>query len=154
MSPRALSEPLIRDAPLLRSDATVVEAARTLLDTDLPGLPVVDDRDRLVGIFGEREFLSAVFPGYVKELPYAGFVPRSIESVLEKRASCRAEPVSAHMNTEHIDVPPDHSDVQLAETFLHHRVLIVPITEHGRVVGVVTRSEFFTALAERFLDAG
>ena len=54
------------------------------------------------------------------------------------------------MNTEHVDVPPDFSDVQLAEAFIHHRVLIVPITDGGRVQGIITRSDFFTALAERF----
>jgi CBS domain-containing protein len=138
---------------LLREDMPVAEAVRAVLDSGLPALPVVDGDERLVGIFGEREFLGALFPRYVNELGYAGFVPRSIESVLEKRAACRDEPVREHMNTEHVDVPRDHSDVQLAETFLHHRVLIVPVTEDGRVVGVVTRSEFFAALAERFLSS-
>ena len=153
MSPRTISELVHRDAPLLRSDMPIVDAVRTVLDSGLPALPVVGGDDKLVGLFGEREFMGALFPGYVKELPYAGFVPRSIESVLEKRATCRQETVAKHMNTEHVDVPPDYADVQLAETFLHHRVLIVPVAEKGRVQGVITRSEFFAALAERFLDA-
>ncbi len=153
MSPRTISELVHRDAPLLRGDAPIGDAVRTVLDAGLPALPVVGDGDRLLGIFGEREFMGALFPGYVKELPYAGFVPRSIESVLEKRASCRSEPVSKHMNTEHVDVPPDFADVQLAETFLHHRVLIVPVAEKGRVVGMITRGDFFAALAERFLSS-
>ncbi|HEX2084822.1 MAG TPA: CBS domain-containing protein [Solirubrobacteraceae bacterium] len=138
---------------LLRDDMPVDEAVRAVLDSGLPALPVVDGNERLVGIFGEREFLGALFPGYVKELPYAGFVPRSIEAVLEKRASCRREPIRQHMNTDHVEVAPDHADVQLAEIFLHHRVLIVPVTDDGRVVGVVTRSEFFASLAERFLSS-
>ena len=139
---------------LLRDDMPVDEAVRIVLGTGLPALPVVDAGEKLVGIFGEREFLGALFPGYVKELPYAGFVPRSIESVLEKRAACRNEPIRAHMNTEHVEVPLDHADVQLAEIFLHHRVLIVPVTgEDGKVVDVVTRSGFFAGLAERFLSS-
>jgi CBS-domain-containing membrane protein len=84
----------------------------------------------------------------------AGFVPKSIDVVLEKRHGCRFEPVSKHMNTEHVDVGPDFSDVGLAEIFIHHRVLIVPVTERKRVIGVITRSDFFTALAERFLANG
>ena len=55
------------------------------------------------------------------------------------------------MNTEHVDVPEDASDVQVAETFLHHRVLIVPVRRNGGLKGVITRSDFFTRLAERFL---
>lgn len=153
MSPRTIAELVHRDAPLLREDMPVGEAVRLLLDSRLPALPVVDGGGRLVGIFGEREFFGALFPGYVKELPYAGFVPRAVEDVLEKRGSARDEPVRDHMNTEHVDVPPDFADVQLAETFLHHRVLIVPVTDGGRVVGVITRGEFFAALAERFLGA-
>ena len=58
------------------------------------------------------------------------------------------------MNTEHIDVGTDFSDAQLAEIFIHHRVLLVPVLDDGRVTGVITRSDFFRALAERFLDAG
>ncbi len=153
MSPRTITELVRRDAPLLRDDMALSDAVSALLDSELPALPVVDAGDRLVGLFGEREFMGALFPGYVKELSYAGFVPRSMESVLEKRASCRSEPVGKHMNTEHVDVPPDFADVQLAETFLHHRVLIVPVAEKGRVVGVITRSDFFAALAERFLSS-
>jgi len=101
----------------------------------------------LVGIFGEREFIAALFPGYVGELKYAGFVPDSIDDLIERRDECRRERVSAHMNSEHIDAPLDYSRVGLAETFLHHRVLIIPITDGGKVVGVITRSDFFRALA-------
>jgi CBS domain-containing protein len=47
------------------------------------------------------------------------------------------------VNAEQIDVPTDFSDAGLAETFIHHRVLIVPVTDDGSVRGVVTRSESF-----------
>jgi CBS-domain-containing membrane protein len=151
MSPRSMTDPLLRETPLLHTRDTVEKAVRELLATELPALPVVDDDERLRGIFGEREFFAALFPGYLKELKYAGFVPRSIEDALEKRATCRNEPVSQHMNTEHIDVGPDFSDAQVAEIFLHHRVLLVPVADDGHVTGVITRSDFFRALAERFL---
>ncbi len=151
MNPRTVSDAILRDAPLLHTGDTVEKATRTLLDTDLPALPVVDERERLAGVFGEREFLGAVFPGYLKELKYAGFVRRSLEDAIEKRIECRGEPVSAHMHTEHVDVNVEFSDVQVAEIFLHHRVLIVPVTDNGKVVGVITRADFFRSVADRFL---
>jgi CBS domain-containing protein len=151
MSPRTVTDPLLREAPVIRASDSVGDAARAVLDSALPALPVVGDDDRFVGIFGEREFLGAVFPGYLKELKYAGFVKRSLEDALEKRRECRAEPVSAYMNTEHIDVSADFSDAEVAETFLHHRVLLVPVVDDGKVVGVITRSDFFRSVAERFL---
>jgi CBS domain-containing protein len=40
----------------------------------------------------------------------------------------------------------------VAEIFLHHRVLLVPVVDGGAVTGVITRSDFFRALATRFLE--
>ncbi len=150
MSPRTVTDPLLRDAPTLRADDTVEVAARALLDTDLPALPVVDG-GKLFGIFGEREFLGAVFPGYLGQLKHAGFVKKSLEATLEKRLSCRAEPVRAYVNTDHVDVGPDFSDLEVAEIFLHHRVLLVPVADRGEVLGVITRADFFRSVAGRFL---
>jgi CBS domain-containing protein len=151
VSPNRISGPLVREAPLLRHDDRVEDAVREILESGLPALPVVDDEGELAGIFGEREFMTALFPGYVRELRFAGFVRKGLDEALEKRAGCRREPVGKYMNTEHIDVPEDASDVQVAETFLHHRVLIVPVRGDDGIKGVITRSDFFTELAERFL---
>ena len=151
MSPRTVTDPLLRDAPILHVDDTVGHAVRALLDTELPALPVVDARECLHGIFGEREFLSAVFPGYLDILKYAGFVKKDLDSALEKRRECSVEAVGKYVNTEHVDVGTDFSDAQVAETFLHHRVLLVPVTDAGKVVGVITRADFFRSVAERFL---
>jgi CBS domain-containing protein len=153
MSPRAISEPALRDAPLLHDTDTIDSAVRRLLATDLPALPVIDRRDRYVGIFGEREFMSALFPGYLDQLKGAAFLRRSLDETLERRNACRTETVGSHMNTEHVDVSTDFSDTQLAEIFLHHRVLIVPVTDGGRVAGVITRSDFFRRIGERFVGS-
>jgi CBS domain-containing protein len=152
MSPRTIGDLVLHEPPLLRADEPLGAAIRTLLDSDLPAVPVIDSRERYAGIFGEREFMIAVFPGYLGQLRGAAFLSRSIDDALERRESCRTEPVSKYMNTEHIDVGPDYSDVGLAEVFLHHRVLVVPVVDHGTVRGIITRHAFFTAVARRFLD--
>lgn len=151
MSPQRIASTIRREVPSLREDERLAAAVRRLIDVDAPALPVVDARGKLLGIFGEREFIGALFPGYLTTLGYAGFVPRSLDQALEKRASCTDEPVGKHMNTEHIDVGEDFSDTQLAEIFLHHRVLVIPIVDGGRVTGIVTREDFTRALAERLL---
>ena len=150
---QSIIDEVLRDVEPLRGEATVREALALLVDSDLPALPVVSDNGRLCGIFGEREFLEALFPGYLKELPSAFFVPESLNEALEKRSVCAAETVRKHMNAEHVDVGTDASDLQVAEVFLHHRVLIVPVVDDGRVRGVVRRSDFFRALARRVLAA-
>jgi CBS domain-containing protein len=149
--PNTVTSMVRREAPLLRADETVGDAVRRLLESGLPALPVVDASGRSAGIFGEREFVGALFPAYLQELRYAAFVPASLEDYLDKRAACRLEPVSSYMNTEHVEMETDASDAHVAETFLHHRVLILPVVDEGRPVGLVTRADFFRAVAERFL---
>jgi CBS domain-containing protein len=151
MSPRSVSDPLVRDTPTIDSGDTVETAVRLVLEAELPALPVTHG-GRYCGIFGEREFLQALFPGYLDQLSGAGFVTRTLESALEKRSSCRHDPVGDHMNTEHVEVGTDFSDAQVAEIFLHHRVLILPVIhDDGRVSGILTRSDFFRAIARRFI---
>ena len=152
MSPRRLTESIVREAPLVTVSTTVAEALRAILDSNLPAVPVVDEQGGLAGVFGEREFMEALFPGYLGQLKSAGFVRRALDESLEKRATCGRDPVSEHMLTEHVEVTTDASDAQIAETFFHHRVLLLPVCEDGAVVGVITRRDFFHRLAERVLE--
>ena len=141
----------IHEVPLLHRSDTVRDAVARMLEAELPALPVVEEDGRYAGVFGEREFLEALFPGYVGTLQGAGFLNRSVEDLLEKRSSCAMETVGRHMNSEHVEVDEDFADLQLAEVFLHHRVLIVPVLRGKRVVGAVLRREFFRELARRFV---
>lgn len=151
MSQHRAASTVRREVPLLRDEERVRDAVPQIVAADVPALPVVGADGRLCGIFGEREFIAALFPGYLMELGYAGFIPSSLDQALEKRASCADDPIRAYVNTDHIDVDEDFSDTQLAEIFLHHRVLIIPVVEGGRVTGIVTREDFFRALARGLL---
>ena len=152
MSPRSISEVAVLDPPVLAVDETVESAVGRILESGLPALPVADGDGRFAGIFGEREFMEALYPGYVKQLKGTRFLSRSIDEVLDKRQACRVEPVGSYMNTEHVEVGADYSDTHVAELFLHHRVLVVPVVADGRVRGLITRRDFFRALAERFVE--
>jgi CBS domain-containing protein len=152
MSPRTISELALREAPVLHTGDSVECGVRELLDSGLPALPALDERERFAGIFGEREFMGALFPGYLDQLKGAAFLRRALDETLEKRDACRTEPLGKYLNTDHVDVGPDFSDTQVAEIFMHHRVLVVPVIDGGRVVGVITRADFFRSIAERFLE--
>jgi CBS domain-containing protein len=151
MSPRSIADLVLREPEVLAAKETIEDAVKAILASELPALPVVDERGRFAGVFGEREFMAALFPGYLDQLRGAAFLRRSLDETLEKRDACRMETVGAYMNTEHVDVAPDFADTQVAEIFLHHRVLIVPVVEDRQVVGIITRKDFFRAIAEKFV---
>jgi CBS domain-containing protein len=140
----------LREIEPLDADELIGPAARKVITEGLPALPAVEKDGRFAGIFGEREFMAALFPGYVGELASAAMVSRTVDETIERRSQCSVEPIRRYLTTDHVVVEDTYSDTQLAELFLHHRVLIVPIATAGRIHAVVTRHDFFRALVERF----
>ena len=139
-----------REIEPLDADELIGPAARRVIDAALPALPAVEKNGSFAGIFGEREFMAALFPGYVGELGSAAMVSRSVDETIERRANCAEQPIRRWLTTDHVLVEDDFSDTQLAELFLHHRVLIVPIATAGRVHAIITRHDFFCELVKRF----
>ena len=148
--PDSIVKQTIREIEPLGVDEPVGDAARRLLEADLPGLPAVEADGSFAGIFGEREFMTALFPAYMRQLGSSAMIRRSADETIERRRDCAAEPIRRHLTTDHVVVDDEYSDSQLAELFLHHRVLVIPIATAGRVHALVTRSDFFAALVERF----
>jgi CBS domain-containing protein len=148
--PDSIVKSTLREIEPLDADELIGPAARRVIEAGLPALPAVEADGRFAGIFGEREFMTALFPGYVGELASAAMISRSVDETIERRSHCSEEPIRRHLTVDHVVVEDAYSDTQLAEIFLHHRVLIVPIATGGRVHAVVTRHDFFRALVERF----
>ena len=148
--PDSIVKEILREIEPLSAEDLIGPAARRVIEAGLPALPAVEADGRFAGIFGEREFMAALFPGYVGELASAAMVSRSVDETIERRSDCALQPIRRYLTTDHVLVEDDYSDTQLAEIFLHHRVLIVPIASAGKVHAVVTRRDFFCQLVERF----
>ncbi len=146
----SVAKQTLREVEPLSADELVGAAVARVIESGLPGLPAVEADGRFAGIFGEREFMTALFPGYVGELATAAMVSRSIEETIELRSGCARKPIRPFLTTDQVLVEDRCSDTQLAEIFIHHRVLVIPIARAGRVHAVVTRGDFFRALAHRF----
>jgi CBS-domain-containing membrane protein len=150
--PDSIVKATIKEIDPLSVDEAVLVAAHRVIDAELPALPVVEADGTFAGIFGEREFMAAMFPAYVGTLASSRMISRTIDETIERRAECRNESIHKYLTTDHVTVQDDYSDTQLAELFLHHRVLIIPIATDGRIHAVVTRNDFFRALARRLDD--
>src|SRR5687767_4131907 len=148
--PNSIVKEAMQEVEPLSADDTVATAARRVVETGLPAWPAVERDGSFAGIFGEREFMAALFPGYVKELASARMVSRTMDEAIERRLECAGEPIRPYLTKEAVLVEDDFSDTQLAELFLHHRVLIIPVATRGRVHAVVTRHDFFHNLVGRF----
>ncbi len=138
--------------PVTVAPDTDVEAVIALLrDHGLPGVAVVNDGGRLVGIVTEADLVlpdddgDLHLPHYVNIFGGTVFIEplRKFESRLRKAfASNAADMMTADPTT----VSPDTS-IEDAARLVHekgHNRL--PVVEHGRLVGMVTRVDLLGAL--------
>ena len=151
--PDSIARATIREITPLSTSDRVGAAAKRLIDEGLPALPAIDAKGKFAGIFGEREFMKALFPAYVDTLGSAAMVRRTLDETIERRSDCIGFEVGDHLTTDHVVVEDEYSDTQLAEIFLHHRVLIAPIATKGKVHALITRGDFFRVLAEKVIKA-
>jgi CBS domain-containing protein len=139
------------DPVTVPEDAGVEEVIRLLREHELPGVPVVNEGGRCVGIITEADLVIADEEGDL-HLPhyvdlFGGLIPleplRRFEGRLKKAFASSA----ADMMTEDpTTIEPDATIHEAARTISESGHNRLPVVEHGRLVGVVTRVDVLGAL--------
>ena len=133
-------------------DSPVEEVVKALRTHELPGLPVVDDEGRCVGIVTEADLVlpddegDLHIPHYINLFGGTVFLEPlgRFEERLRKAFASKAEDM---MTRDPMTVAPD-TTVRDAARIIHesgHNRL--PVVEDERLVGVVTRVDVLGALA-------
>jgi CBS domain-containing protein len=134
------------------ADASVEEVVRTLQEHELPGVPVVDGRGRLLGIVTEADLVlpddqgDLHLPHYVNL--FGGTVFLESLSRFEGRLRKAFAATAADMMTGDPDTVEPDTTVREAARLIHesgHNRL--PVVDGDRLVGVVTRLDVLGALA-------
>ena len=133
-------------------DASIEEVVRTLSDHDLPGVPVVNEGGRCVGIITEADLVMAGeegdlhIPHYIELMGGVVFLEplRHFEERLRKAIANRAEDM---MTRDPVTVDAADSVREAARIIAEEGHNRLPVVEHGRLVGVVTRVDVLRALA-------
>ena len=127
------------------ADATVVEAAGTMLRHHISGLPVVDAAGELIGIVSEGDFIRRAEIGTERKrgrwLAFLAGPDRIAAEFVHEHGRTVGEIMTADPITVTEDTPLDRI-VQIMET---NNVKRVPVLRGNRLVGIVTRSDFLPA---------
>ncbi|MBP2308357.1 CBS domain-containing protein [Azospirillum melinis] len=128
-------------------DATVADAARTMLENHISGLPVVDGSGKVVGIISEGDLLRRVELGTERHrswwlgLVSGGTLPA--EDFIKSHARKVADVMTAHVTTVDENASPEEV-VRVMET---RRIKRVPVVSRGALVGIISRANLLRALA-------
>jgi CBS domain-containing protein len=143
----------IMDAdPVTVSPTDGVETVVRLLRThELPGVPVVNEGGRCVGIVTEADLVLADeegdlhLPHYIELFGGVVFLEstKKFEERLRKAIGFVAQDV---MTPEPVTIHPDATVGEAAREIARNKHNRLPVVEHGRLVGVVTRIDVLDAL--------
>ena len=141
----------LREVPLTRASvprtATFREAADALCQARISAIAVLDENEKVVGLFTDDDLVAGLVPSYLKELRHTAFA-EDLDDVLTRRvAEVSAQPVTRHMRAR-VTVEADSSATHAAERFLHVPWGALAVVERGRFVGMLTEVE----LARGLLD--
>lgn len=102
----------------LTADTMVENAARTMFENSISGMPVVDDDGRLIGVVSEFDIISK-----------------------------HGETVGDIMTTDVISVGEDTDPQTIAAMLTEQRIRRIPVVNEGRVVGIISRSDLVRLFA-------
>jgi len=135
------------------ADASVMQAARLMLQNKISGLPVVDANGQLVGIVTEGDFLRR------GELGTQHRRPRWLEFLIGPGRLATEYVRACGRKVEEIMTPGPQTvttDTPLEEVVLlmeRHRIKRLPVVEGGKIVGIVSRANLLHALASLAREA-
>ncbi len=125
---------MTEDVITIGPEAPLKGAARRMIEAGVSGLPVIDDKGRLIGIITEADFVKTE----------ASRGARRRAGLLRWFASDEGLPreertVGDAMSAPVLTVGPDEEHTQAARLLMKNRVKRVPVVEEGQLIGLLSR---------------
>jgi CBS domain-containing protein len=155
--PKLVRDIMDTDVPVVTVADSVETVLRVLRDHELPGVPVVNEGGRCVGIITEEDLVlrdendDFHMPHYFQL--FGGIVFLESISHWEERVRKAFAATAEDMMTENpVTIEPDATVREAARLIARKKHNRLPVIEHGRLVGVVTRVDVLDALTSNDED--
>jgi CBS domain-containing protein len=115
------------------------------------GLIVVDETDRLVGMLSMYDILLFIQPKHIKIWgEMKDLEPdRLFEDLLGKVKGIQVGDI---MTTEVVTIGPETHILSISDLMINKHIRRLPVSEKGRIIGMVYMSDVFYHMLTQFLD--
>lgn len=143
-----VKEIMTKEVVSVKPEDNAKEALDLLFKMRISGLPVIDTKAKLVGMFTEKDVLKHILPSYMERV--GRFVyeenPKSIKKKFQDLVNLS---VAQLMRKEVITVYEDTSLCEVARLTLIQNIRRIPVLDkEKRVVGIVAREDIVKAYAK------
>src|ERR687893_1597333 len=139
------------DVPVVTVADSVEHVLHVMRDHDLPGVPVVNEGGRCVGIITEEDLVLSDededfhLPHYFQLFGGVVFL-ESMSHFEERVRKAYASTAEDMMTPDPVTIEPDATVREAARVIARKKHNRLPVVEHGRLVGVVPRVDVLDAL--------
>jgi CBS domain-containing protein len=148
---RTVREIMDAEPVTVRPETPVEDVVRALRDHELTGLPVINDGGRCVGIITEEDLVMAGdeedlhLPHYIELFGGIVFL-ESMGRFEERLRRATAATATDMMTSDPVTIGPEATAQEAGRAMTHHKHNRLPVVEHGRLIGIVTRVDVLDAL--------
>jgi len=128
---------------VVKVDQTLEQAARLMLDNNIGGIPVVDDRGKVLGIVTESDFSAKEHA-----IPFSRiYAPQlfgewmSKEGIEKAYEAARKITVDKIMSAPVVTISPEDTVTEAVRKMLEHRIHRLLVTQHDVPAGIVSRHD-------------
>lgn len=137
--------------------ATIQQVADVIHQYHFTGVPVVDERGRLLGVIMERDFITAdsklYLPTYIKMLEDLDFVQNDKKHLSKEAQAVISATAADVMNSNIVTAKADDTIEHLAELFATKRVNPIPVVDaEFKLAGVISRSDLIKLFAPKNIE--
>jgi len=130
----------------VRLDTPVATIAGVLLANRISAVPVVNDKDALVGIVSEGDLIHRVEAGTERHRSWWLELLAGKEMLAQEFVKSHARKAADVMTRSVVSVQPDTPLGDIASLLEKHRIKRVPVVINGKIAGIVSRANLIQAL--------
>jgi CBS domain-containing protein len=148
-----ISEIMSSPAITVTTETDIRSVARIMRENNISGMPVVDERNRLLGVITELDLIARHAPihqpRYITILSaYIPINPREYREYKDQLRQTLAINASQLMTIDADKVSPETEVEDALKMMLDPEVTLLPVVKGREVVGVVTRTDLVRLIEE------
>jgi len=137
---------MTEDVKFMKADETVAKAANIMLDNNIGGLPVLDDKRNVIGMITESDFI-----GRKVNIPHAmvsltqllGQVQYNVD-LIDVFSKAKEISVTNVMSKKVLTISPEASLSDASRLLVDNEISRVPVVQAGSLVGIVTKRDILS----------
>jgi CBS-domain-containing membrane protein len=138
---------MIKEVISVGPQTKIIDVSKKLMEYGFHAIPVIDEKEQLVGIITESDFFIKDLPeiylpsyiSFLKRAEFANKISKTHQKETQKLLKTQARDI---MTSECITLKPTNEINELLKIFKEKRIHSVPIVnEENRLLGIVTQAD-------------